>query len=101
MATASKDTGQRRRGSTDGRAARRNLMMRHAEAEGLVGGEKNARIAGRVSRRLLERARQKAGIRSDTELLEYALASLALQDNLGDRLFAYEGKVPGDVDLEF
>ncbi len=82
-------------------AARRRLTMRHAEAEGLVGDDKSARIAGRVSRRLLEAARKKAGIRSDTELLEYALAAIALQDDFGDRLFSHEGKVSKDIDLEF
>jgi hypothetical protein len=82
-------------------AARRSLTMRHAEAEGLVGDDKSARIAGRVSRRLLETARAKAGIQSDTELLEYALASIALQDDFGDRLFEHEGAVPKDTDLEF
>jgi len=49
--------------------ARRSLTMHHAEAEGLLGGEKSARISARVSRRLLETARAKAGIQSDTELL--------------------------------
>lgn len=82
-------------------AARRSLTMRFAEAEGLVGDDKSARIAGRVSRRLLETARERAGIQSDTELLEYALASIALQDNFGDRLFKHERTVPKDVDLEF
>ena len=101
METALKTKTRGRNLASETLAARRNLMMRHAEAQGLVGGEKNARIAGRVSRRLLETAREKAGLRSDTELLEYALASIALQDNFGDKLFAHEGKVPKDVDLEF
>src|SRR5712691_11625104 len=92
----------RRRGpGSETLAARRNLTMRHAEAEGLLGGEESARIAARVSRRLLEAAREKTGIQSDTELLEYALASIALQDDFGDRLFKHEGAVPQDIDLEF
>jgi hypothetical protein len=81
--------------------ARRSLTMRHAAAEGLVGGDKSARIAGRISKRLLKSARERSGIQSDTELLEYALAAIALQDNFGDGLFAHEGTVPKDVDLEF
>jgi hypothetical protein len=95
------DNAKRSAGRAEALAARRRVTMRHAEAEGLIGGDKDARIAGRVSRRLLATAKERAGVHSDTELLEYALAAIALQDQFGDRLFEFEGTVPADVDLEF
>jgi hypothetical protein len=38
---------------------------------------------------------------SDTELLEYALAKVALEDDFGTRLIRRKGRVAKDVDLEF
>ncbi|MGA2129531.1 MAG: hypothetical protein ABSG76_25655 [Xanthobacteraceae bacterium] len=95
-------SGRRKRIATaEMRERHRSLVMRHAEIEGLVGGEKNARIGGRVSRRLLQAAKDSSGVHSDTDLLEYALARLALEDDFGDRLFRHEAKVSKDIDLEF
>ncbi|MDB5407366.1 MAG: hypothetical protein JWL84_2278 [Rhodospirillales bacterium] len=104
MATAaSKKRASRRDGSvaTDDRASRRSLALVQAKALGLIGGEKNARIAGRVSQVLLDAAMKKAGVISPTALLEYALTVLALQENFGDKIFAHEGAVPQDLDIEF
>jgi len=39
--------------------------------------------------------------KSDTELLEYALARVALEDDFGLKLIARQGRVPRDLDLEF
>jgi hypothetical protein len=50
---------------------------------------------------LVDTARARCGIESDTELLEYALAWVALEDNFGRKLIAREGRVPQDLDLEF
>lgn len=44
---------------------------------------------------------EKSGITSDTELVEYALAEVALEDDFGTRLIRRKGRVPNDVDLEF
>jgi hypothetical protein len=67
---------------------------------GLLGGE-NSRIGGRVRRDLVAAAKARSGIVSDTELLEYALAKVALEDDFGAKLVAREGRVPKDLDLEF
>ena len=67
---------------------------------GLLGGE-NSRIGGRVRRDLVRAAKQRSGIASDTELLEYALARVALEDDFGARLAAREGRIPKDLDREF
>jgi hypothetical protein len=81
-------------------ANRRRIILRRAEEEGLVGQDKEGRIAGRISKRLLRAAKRRAGVSSDTELLEYALARVALEDDFGDKLFRHEGTVPKSVDLE-
>ena len=68
-------------------------------AAGLIGGEKTARVAGRVTPALLDAARAVSGIDSDTELLEYALSKVALEDDFGAKLLARKGSVPDDVEL--
>jgi hypothetical protein len=80
---------------------RRRRVLDHATREGLVGRDKDGRVTARVSKTLLTAAKRRAGTRSDTELVEYALARVALEDDFGDRLFHHEGTVPKSVDLEF
>ena len=79
---------------------RRNAVLETARDAGLLAGESN-RIAGRIRKPLIDAARARSGIRSDTELLEYALACVALEDDFGQKLLARRGRVPKDVDLEF
>ena len=79
---------------------RRWTVIDTARRLGLFGGE-NGRIGGRVRRGLAAAAKQRSGISSDTELLEYALAKVALEDDFGARLVAREGRIPKDLDLEF
>ncbi|RXG85267.1 hypothetical protein EAS61_36610 [Bradyrhizobium zhanjiangense] len=71
--------------------------METARKLGLLGGE-NRRIGGRVCQDLVATA--KSGISSDTELIEYALAEVALEDDFGTRLIRRKGQVAKDVDLE-
>jgi hypothetical protein len=79
---------------------RRNAVLKTAKDAGLFAGE-TSRIAGRIRRPLIEAARARSGITSDTELLEYALACVALEDDFGQKLLALKGSVPKDIDLEF
>lgn len=79
---------------------RRLTVIDTARRLGLLGGE-NSRIGGRVRRDLVAAAKARSGIVSDTELLEYALAKVALEDDFGAKLVAREGRVPKDLDLEF
>jgi hypothetical protein len=46
-------------------------------------------------------AKAQSGIASDTELLEYALARVALEDDFGAKLVSRKGCIPKDIDLEF
>ena len=77
------------------------FALEQARAAGLVGGAKDARIAGRVSRRLISEAKKHAGTSSDTDVIEAALALLALEDDFGARFVRLKGSVPRDIDLEF
>jgi hypothetical protein len=79
---------------------RQRHMMEWAEQSGLLEGE-NGRIGGRIRRRLLRAAKERSGISSDTELLEYALAKVACEDDFGVKLLARKGTVPRDIDLDF
>ncbi|MET4426414.1 hypothetical protein [Bradyrhizobium sp. RT3a] len=79
---------------------RRRAVLETARKLGLLGGE-NRRIGGRVCRDLVAAAKKTSGITSDTELIEYALAEVALEDDFGTRLIRRKGRVAKDVDLEF
>jgi hypothetical protein len=82
-------------------AMRRRATLEQARAEGLVGGGKDARIGGRVRRRLIDAAKANAGISSDSELVGYALARLALEEDFGAKLAALKGSLPPDFNLGF
>lgn len=80
-------------------ASRRQATLDQARAAGLLGEAKNARIAGRVSARLVAAAKKRAGITSDTDVIEIALATLALEDDFGAKLVRRKGSVPKDLNL--
>lgn len=79
---------------------RRDAVLESAKNAGLLAGA-NGRIAARIRRHLVNAAKARSGIKSDTELLEYALARVALEDDFGQKLIARQGRVPRDIDLEF
>jgi hypothetical protein len=78
---------------------RHQATLDQARAAGLLGKARNARIAGRVSAKLVAAAKKRAGLKSDTEVIEIALATLALQDDFGAKLVRRKGSVPKDLDL--
>ena len=75
-------------------------VMDAAERAGLL-EDKSSRIAGRVSRALIEQAKRRTGIKSDTDLIEFALASVALEDDFAEVFKASRGKVDPDLKLGF
>ncbi|RTM15391.1 MAG: hypothetical protein EKK33_01340 [Bradyrhizobiaceae bacterium] len=79
---------------------RRRAVLEAARKFGLLGGE-NRRICGRVCRDLVVAAKKKSGISSDIELIEYALAEVALADDFGTKLIHRRGQLAKDGDLEF
>jgi len=92
--------GRRLRGFEEERQARFESVMGAAEQSGLL-EEKSSRIAGRVSRALIDEAKRRTGIESDTELIEFALASLALEDDFAEVFKAARGKVDPDLKLGY
>ncbi|CCM78052.1 hypothetical protein [Rhizobium mesoamericanum] len=78
---------------------RNRLVLEQAKAVGLLGTAKNTRLSGRVPAELIEAAKKRAHVTSDTELLELALSRLALEDDFGVRLVSRKGTIPADIDL--
>lgn len=77
---------------------RRAWALDTARRLGLLDGEA-ARIGASVSALLIEAAKRQSGIQSDTELLEYALTQVALEDDFGRKLLARKGTIDPDLDL--
>jgi hypothetical protein len=72
-----------------------------AQAKGLLSGARTLVVRGRMPVELVAQAKRKTGITSDTQLLEAALASIALSDDYAEWLLAHRGTVSADLDLEF
>lgn len=74
--------------------------MSTAAAIGLFEGKKGKQISGRVHATLFEAAAERSGLRG-SELIDYALAKVAIEDDFAERLLARKGTVDPDLDLEF
>ena len=79
---------------------RRRTVIETAKAAGLLAGPKNP-LGARVPQHLLKAAKTKSGISSNTDLVEYALAKVALEDDFGAWLVARKGSISPDLDLDF
>jgi hypothetical protein len=75
-------------------------VMQAAEQAGLLRG-KGGRIGGRVSPALVRQAKQQTGIEADTDLIEFALATVALEDRFARAFKASRGKVDAELKLGF
>src|SRR6202163_922534 len=80
--------------------ARFEAVMQAAEQSGLL-GEKSGRIGGRVSSALVEQAKRQTGIETDTDLIEFALATVALEDSFAEVFRKSRGKVDPELELGF
>jgi len=80
--------------------ARFEAVMRAAEQSGLL-SEKGGRIGGRVSPALVRQAKRQTGIETDTDLIAFALASVALEDDFADMFRESRGKVDPALKLGF
>ena len=74
-------------------------LLEIAENHGLLRGSRTTLVRGRMPDALVEKAKARTGINSDTKLLEAALANLAVGDEYPDWLISQRGKIPKDVDL--
>lgn len=80
--------------------ARFEAVMQAAEQSGLL-GEKSGRIGGRVSSALVRQAKRQTGIETDTDLIEFALATVALEDNFAEVFKGSRGKIDPELKLGF
>jgi hypothetical protein len=85
--------------SDDFLVARRRSILAAAKAEGLLAGD-NIALGARVPHLLVNRAKERTGISSTTDLVEYALAKVALEDDFGGKLVARKGSIPLDIKLD-
>lgn len=76
-------------------------LMTVAREEGLFRGARKKMLRGRMPEALVQKAKERTGIKSDTELIEVALANLAVADEYAEWLLSQRGTVNKDVDLEF
>jgi len=95
---ASASFGRARRGS-QAVARRIAAVLDRAEKAGLL-REKDGRIAGRLSSDLIAQAKSRTGIRSDSDLLAFALASVAIEDHFDTTFSRVRGTVDPGMDLE-
>lgn len=95
-------SGQGKRSGIAARKPKKLLeIMNIAEQEGLLSGERTQVVRGRMPRALVARAKSRTGIASDTDLIEVALAHIAVADDYPDWLLSQRGTVGPEVDLEF
>jgi hypothetical protein len=80
--------------------ARFEAVMQAAERSGLL-SRKSGRIGGRVSPALVKQAKRQTGIETDTDLIEFALATVALEDNFAETFKESRGKVDPELKLGF
>ena len=76
-------------------------VMVIAEEQGLLRGERNQVVRGRMPKALVAQAKKRTGVVSDTDLIELALANIAVADDYPDWLLARRGTIDREADLEF
>lgn len=83
------------------RSSKQREVMTIAEEEGLLRGERTQVVRGRMPKELVARAKKRTGIDSVTELIELALAHVAVEDDYADWLLSRRGVIGREADLEF
>jgi hypothetical protein len=75
-------------------------VMEIAEEQGLL-ATNDSRVTARLSSKLLTAAKVRTGIRSDSDLVKFAIAQLVVDDPFKTAFRALRGSVDPDIDLEF
>lgn len=83
------------------RSSKLRDVMVIAEKEGLLHGERTQVVRGRMPEALVARAKKRTGIDSDTDLIEVALANIAVADDYADWLLSRRDAVDREAELEF
>jgi hypothetical protein len=99
MKRAAQSDSSRIRKST-GTSKLREVMV-IAKEQGLLRGERTQVVRGRMPEALVARAKKRTGIASDTDLIELALANIAVADDYADWLLSRRGTIDREADLEF
>ena len=87
--------------STRSKSSRRfQDVLVMAEREGLLRGGRTQVVRGRMPEALVSQAKKRTGLKSDTDLIELALANIAVGDEYAEWLLA-QGSIDPEVDLEF
>lgn len=81
-------------------AAKAQFALEAARASNLLGGEKTHLLSARLNEALVAAAKEKTGISSDTQLVELALASLAVGDDFGEWLVGQGGRLKADFAID-
>ena len=76
-------------------------VMVIAEEQGLLRGKRNQVVRGRMPKALVAQAKKRTGVVSDTDLIELALANIAVADDYAEWLIARRGAIDREADLEF
>jgi hypothetical protein len=82
------------------RSSKLREVMVVAEREGLLHGQRTQVVRGRMPEALVARAKKRTGIDSDTDLIEVALANIAVADDYADWLLSRRGAVNREAELE-
>jgi len=80
-------------------ARRRISVVAAAKEAGLLSGE-SSHVGARIPQHLVDEAKARSGIVSTTDLVEYALAKVALEDDFGAKLVARKGSIPSDLEFD-
>lgn len=76
------------------------VVLQAATRSGLMTG-KSGRITGRVSPALVDEAKKMTGIETDSDLIAFALANVALKDEFAKTFKEVRGTVDADLKLGF
>jgi hypothetical protein len=80
--------------------ALRTAVLGRATDMGLIGAELQ-QVGARLPKQLLIQAKKRTGIDSTTDLIEFALANVAVEDNFPQAFIAARGKLDPDRDIGF
>lgn len=78
---------------------RNTNIMSLLEKMGLT-RNKTAQFGGRVNPRLLKLARERAGVDTDSQLIDLALGNLVMEDGFSEAFRAARATISPDLDLE-
>jgi hypothetical protein len=77
-----------------------DLTMKDAEEQGFLDAN-DSRVTARLSAKMVAAAKARTGIKSDSDLVKFAIAQLAVEDPFKKAFRELRGSVDPDLDLEF